>query len=225
MTKSTLNVAGRSFDFGNVNFAVLHECEHRRRGLLPDQLEPALMEIARQKLAEIRVSYVEACGSASYWTALEQEILSTTMPQYIAEAREKNRLEKNNYDLWRGGDLVSRAVFALVALTIGGIIIALPFIPIFEDAFAFFLALTAWFYPELKRLMFEHRHSRALNSMIVEAEAYQHDHRIHYLSDEALEEVFRDPELPGLLEESAQSSAANDNVRSIAARKPESQKQ
>lgn len=197
MTRSTLNVAGRSFDFGNVNFAVLHECEHRRRGLIPEQLESSLLNIAREKLTEIRQSYVEAGGSESYWQALETEILQTTMPQYIAEAREKNRLEKNNYDLWRGGDLLSRAIFALVALTLGGIIIALPFVPIFEDAFAFFLALMAWFYPELKRMMFEHRHARALNRMIVDAETYQHDHRIHYMSDQALEEVFRDPELPG----------------------------
>ena len=31
---SVLNLAGSPFDFGNVLFAVLQECEHRRRGLL-----------------------------------------------------------------------------------------------------------------------------------------------------------------------------------------------
>ena len=197
MPESILNSAGHSFDFGNVNFAVIHECEHRRRGLLPDQLETSLLEVARLKLAQVHDSYIEAGGTASYWTALEREVFETTMPQYIAAAREKNRLEKNNYDLWRGGDLVSRAALALAALTIGGIIVALPFIPIFEDAFAFFLALTAWFYPELKRLMFEHRHARLLNGLIIEAEKYQHDHRIHYVSQAALDEAFRTPALPG----------------------------
>ncbi len=192
---SILNVAGSSFDFGNVSFAVLHECEHRRRGLLPGQLANSLMTIAREKLADIRLSYVESCGTESYWEALERDVFEVVMPQYIAAAREKNRLERNAYDLWRGGDLVSRAVFALVALTIGGIIIALPFIPIFEDAFAFVLALLAWFYPELKRMMFEHRHARLLNRLIVEAERYQHDQRIHYLSQAALEEVFAEPAL------------------------------
>ena len=196
MPESTLNSAGHSFEFGNVNFAVIHECEHRRRGLLPDQLDAALMDIARGKLAQIHDSYVEAGGTASYWKALEREIFETTMPQYIAQAREKNRLEKCNYELWRGGDLASRAVLALGALAIGGLIVALPFIPIFEDAFAFFLALSAWFYPELKRLMFEHRHAQVLNRLIVDAERYQHDHRIHYVSQAALEEAFQTPALP-----------------------------
>jgi hypothetical protein len=196
MPESILNCAGQSFDFGHVNFAVLHECEHRRRGLLPAHLDAALVDMARSKLAEVHDSYVEAGGTTSYWEALEHEILETTMPQYIAAAREQNRLEKCNYELWRGGDLVSRSVMALAALTIGGIIVALPFIPIFEDAFAFFLALVAWFYPELKRLMFEHRHARVLNRLIVDAERYQHDHRIHYVSQAALDEAFRTPALP-----------------------------
>lgn len=197
MPESILNPAGQSFDFGHVNFAVVHECEHRRRGLVPGHLESALLDIARAKLAQIHDSYADAGGTPSYWTALEREVLETTMPQYIAIAREQNRLEKNNYELWRGGDLVSRAAMALGALAIGGLIVALPFIPIFEDAFAFFLALMAWFYPELKRMMFEHRHARALNGLIVNAETYQHDHRIHYVSQAALDEAFRTPALPG----------------------------
>jgi hypothetical protein len=197
MPESILNAAGQSFDFGHVNFAVVHECEHRRRGLVPDHLERELVDVARSKLALIHVSYMEAGGTASYWSALERDVMETTMPQYIAIAREKNRLEKSNYELWRGGDLVSRAVMALIALTIGGIIVALPFIPIFEDAFAFFLALMAWFYPELKRMMFEHRHARALNQLIVNAERYQHDLRIHYVSQAALDEAFQIPALPG----------------------------
>ena len=198
MPHAILNLAGSSFDFGNVSFAVLHECEHRRRGLVASHLQSSLMGIARDKLVEIHHSYVEAGGTAAYWEDLERDVFEVVMPQYIAAAREKNRLEKSNYDLWRGGDLVSRAVFALVALTIGGIIVALPFIPIFEDAFAFVLALLAWFYPELKRLMFEHRHARLLNRLIVEAERYQHDQRIHFLSQAALDEAFRAPALPPL---------------------------
>ena len=198
MPHAILNLAGSSFDFGHVSFAVLHECEHRRRGLLPAHLTDSLMGIARVKLAEIHQSYAEAGGTAPYWEDLERDIFEVMMPQYIAAAREKNRLEKSNYDLWRGGDLVSRAVFALVALTIGGIIVALPFVPIFEDAFAFVLALLAWFYPELKRLMFEHRHARLLNRLIVEAERYQHNQRIHYLSQATLDEAFRAPALQEL---------------------------
>ena len=41
-----INLAGSSYDYGNVLFAVLQECEHRRRGLLPNEAEARLREIA-----------------------------------------------------------------------------------------------------------------------------------------------------------------------------------
>lgn len=39
-----LNVAGSSFDFEHVLFAVIQECEHVRRGLLPTEAHGRLME-------------------------------------------------------------------------------------------------------------------------------------------------------------------------------------
>src|SRR4051794_19116055 len=118
-----LNLAGSSYDFGNVLFAVLQECEHRRRALLPNEAEARLREIARAKLAEIRESYEECGGTAGYWEQLEREVLETALPQYIPAAAEQTRLEKTNYDLWRQGDPAARALFGLLGLLIGGIII------------------------------------------------------------------------------------------------------
>ena len=63
-----LNLAGTSYDFGNVLFAVLQECEHQRRALLPNQAAARLQEIARAKLAEIHESYTELGGASwSSW--------------------------------------------------------------------------------------------------------------------------------------------------------------
>ncbi len=70
---------------------------------------------------------------------------------------------------------------------LGGLIIAAPFIPIWEDAFAFLLAVVGFLYPEIKQLVFDFRHSRLLNRLIVQAEKYQSDARIHYVSDSQLE--------------------------------------
>jgi hypothetical protein len=182
-----LNLAGSSYDFGNVLFAVLQECEHQRRALLPNEAEGRLREIARAKLAEIRESYRECGGTEGYWNDLEQEVLETTLPQYIPAAVEQNRLEKNSYDLWRHGDPLSRAAFGLLGLTIGGIIIAIPWIPIFEDAFAFALAAAGFLYPEIKKTVFDYRHARLLNRLIVEAEKYQRNQKIHYVSEARLQ--------------------------------------
>ena len=183
-----LNLAGSSYDYGNVLFAVLQECEHRRRALLPNEAEARLREIARAKLAEIRESYDECGGTAGYWEDLEREVLETALPQYILAAVEQTRLEKSNYDLWRQGDPAARALFGLIGLVIGGIIIAIPWIPIFEDAFAFALAAAGFLYPELKKTAFDFRHARTLNRLITKAERYQKDQRIHYVSEARLAE-------------------------------------
>lgn len=182
----TLNLAGPSYDFANVLFAVLQECEHRRRGLLAHEAEGALEEVARAKLAQVHRSYLESGGTADYWRDLEREVMETAMPQYVAAAVEETRLERTNYDLWRRGDPVARAVWALGALALGGLIVLLPFIPIFEDGFAFLLALVGLFYPEIKRAHFHLRYTRLLNRLIAEAEAYQKNRRIHYTTDAEL---------------------------------------
>jgi hypothetical protein len=189
-----LNLAGDSFDFGQVLFAVLTECEHRRRGLVPEEAAEKLSEAASEKLREIHDSYVECGGTEEYFADLTREILETTLPQYVPRAVEQSRLEREGYDLWRSGDLVARAAFGLLGLVLGGLLIALPFVPIFEDSFAFLLALAGFFFPEITRLFFDRRHSRFLNRMIQDAESYQKDRRVHYPSsakfDDALSTLF-----------------------------------
>jgi hypothetical protein len=183
-----LNLAGASYDFGNVLFAVLQECEHVRRGLLLNEAEARLRETARRKLEEIRVSYEEMGGTRPYWQDLEREVMEAALPQYIPAAVEQTRLEKSSYDLWRQGDPAARALFTLLGLILGGLIIAAPFIPIFEDTFAFLLAAMFFLYPEMKQLYFDRRHSRFLNRLIVQGEKYQSDRRLHYLSEARLQE-------------------------------------
>lgn len=187
-----LNLAGPEFDLGNVLFAVLQECEHRRRAFEPDEARDKLAAAARDKLAEIRESYREAGGTASYWEVVEQEVLDTSLPQYIAGALEQNRLERENYGTWRGGDPLSRIVFGLGGVTVGGILLRIPATPVPLDMTSLVaLAAGGLLYPEVKRLYHDWRHSRLLNRLVIAAEAYQKDPRIHYVSTARLEEELR----------------------------------
>ena len=206
-----LNLAGSSYDYGNVLFAVLQECEHKRRALLPNEAEARLAEIARTKLAEIRESYEECGGTAGYWKELEREVLETALPQYIPAAVEQTRLEKTNYDLWRQGDPAARALFGLIGLVIGGLIIAAPFIPIWEDAFALALAAVGFLYPEIKKTAFDFRHARVLNRLIAKAEKYQKDQRIHYVSEARLEEELKAVETTARRPRSAEAGKVVDH--------------
>ncbi|HEX4963325.1 MAG TPA: hypothetical protein VF173_21020 [Thermoanaerobaculia bacterium] len=182
-----LNVAGPEFDLGAVLYAVLQECEHVRRGLEAKEAPARLQEAARRKLTEIQESYEECGGTPPYWSDLEREVMETSLPQYVHSAIEQNRLEANGYDLWREGDPAARIAFGLVGLLLGALIIAIPWIPIFEDAFAFVLALGGLLYPEIKKTFFDLRHAQRLNKLIARAEKYQYDARIHYTSSAKLD--------------------------------------
>jgi len=183
-----LNLAGPTFDLGNVLFAVLQECEHQRLGLLPGEAEARLRETARRKLAEIRESYEEHGGTEGYWRDLEREVLEVALPAYVPVAVEQTRLEKTGYDLWRAGDPLARALFALMGLVIGILILVIPpRILTLESTFAFFMAAAGFLYPEVAKTWHDSRHSRFLNRLIARAEKYQYNSRIHYTSGARME--------------------------------------
>lgn len=186
-----LNLAGPEYDLGNVLFAVLQDCEHRRRAFEPDETRARLMAAARAKLAEIEESYREAGGTPSYWELVEREILDNSLPQYIAGALEQNRIERTSYGIWRGGDPLSRVAFGLGGLAVGSAVVTLPLTTLPVDALALTLGAGGFLYPEVKRLYHDWRHNRLLNRLVIAAEKYQKDSRIHYLSNARLEEELR----------------------------------
>lgn len=189
-----LNIAGPEYDFGQVLYAVLQECEHRRRGLDDATAGDELQSIAREKLAEIKAAYDEFGGAPAYWTELEREVLSTAMPQYAPAAAEMNALERSGFHVFRRGDIAARLAFALVGLVIGSIIIALPFIPIFEDMFAFATTAAGFFYPDIVRYTTERRYAHFLNGLVVDAERYQSTAKLHYMTSTQIRESFAAPE-------------------------------
>ena len=185
---SVLNIAGPEYDFGNIVFVVLQECEHRRPGI---ENEKDLMKVAREKLAQIRRAYDEFGASASYWRTLEKEVLETAMPQYIVHAASMNALERDGYGVFRGGDVAARFLFGLAGLIVGVIIIALPTsLPIAEDVLALATTGTGFVYPDLVRYMHQRRHAQFLNRLVNEAAKYQQNARLHYMSTSDVRESF-----------------------------------
>jgi hypothetical protein len=168
----------------------MQECEHHRRSFEEATFDAEARTCANEKLAEVKAAYDEFGGSATYWETLEKEIDDVVLPQYVAAAREMNELESNNFHLWRGGDLSARFVFALMGLIIGSIIIALPFIPIAEDLFAFALTAIGFLYPDLKRFMTQRRYMKVLNRLVTDSAKYQENSRLHYMTTHDIEKAF-----------------------------------
>jgi hypothetical protein len=189
-----LNIAGPEYDFGSVVYAVLQDCEHRRRAFDDDEFDTAIETCAKQKLAQIKKAYDEFGGSAVYWEALEKEVMHTAVPQYTGSALAMTQLERNGFNVWRGGDLPARLLFGLAGLIAGSIIIAIPWIPIFESVFAFALTAGGLMYPDLKRFMYERRYAVELNKMIGASAAYQQNANLHYATESDIRRSFEPSE-------------------------------
>ena len=187
---SVLNIAGPEYDFSSVVFAVLQECEHRRRGFDAEELESQLMNTATAKLEKIKKAFDEFGGAPAYWQSLETEVLQTAMPQYIDAAQEMNELERTHFGVWRGADPLARITFAAIGLILGIIVILIPFIPIFEWAFAIALGGFGFLYPEIKRYTHERRHFRLLNRLVTDAASYQSNARLHYMTTQDIRDSF-----------------------------------
>lgn len=181
-----LNIAGADYDFGDVVFAVLQECEHRRRSLDDADFETSVAACAREKLAHIRGTYDEIGGSQSYWETLQKEVMEVAVPQYTAAAQEMTDFERAAFGLFHNGDVSARFLYALIGLVVGSLIIALPFIPIVEDLFAFALTFLGFVYPDLKRWWYERHYATTLNRIVGEAARYQADARLHYMTTEEI---------------------------------------
>jgi hypothetical protein len=186
-----LNIAGPEYDFGHVVFAVIQECEHRRRGLDDDRADEQLLSIARAKLAQIKAAYDEFGGSSAYWGTLQTEVLETAMPQYIAAAKQINALERTGWDVYRRGDLAARGLFGLGGLLIAGFVkVVVPFIPTIENMFVFAVGAAGLIYPDLVRYMHERRHSRTLNRIVSDAAEYQQNAKLHYMTTRDIRDSF-----------------------------------
>jgi hypothetical protein len=189
-----LNTAGWEYDYAQVVYAVLQECEHYRRSVEDEHFQRDIKKIARDKLARIKAAYDEVGGTPDYWSTLEKEVIDAALPQYAEAAETMNELERTHFGVWRGGDVAARALFALGGLLVGSIIIALPFVPIFEDMFAFALTAACFLYPDLKRYMMERRHSKLLNRLVIDSARYQEAMRIRYMTSAEFEKAIALPE-------------------------------
>ena len=185
-----LNLAGSAYDFAQVVYTVLDECEHRRRSLPATSDGSEFREMAQRKLAEIKGAYDEMGGSKKYWEALQREVLDTAVPQYAQAALHMNALERNAFNVFRGAEPAARGVYAICGLLIGAAIIKLPFVPAIENTFAFVLTAAGFFYPDIARYTHERRHARTLNGIVEAAANFQQNARVVYLSNKELEDSF-----------------------------------
>jgi hypothetical protein len=147
-----------------VSLAVLEHLERRRDQIVGDE-ERVRAEVAAA-LEPVHEAYREAELPAAYFEALEREIVQVVPDAWRAVAAPYTTGEKRDFGIWRGGDPVARIAYVFLGLLVGGLCVALPFIPIWEKWFPFALAVGGWWLPTAQLGFHRRRYARALGQIV-----------------------------------------------------------
>jgi len=147
-----------------VAMQVIEHLERRRPAIAGDP--EAIKTEVDHALAPVRKAYADVELPRSYLDALATEMTETLPARWRALAEPFTRLEQRGFGLWRGGDVPARLAFVLAGLILGGLIVAAPFIPIWEKWFPFVLAVAAWWLPDLQVRWHKRRYARDLGALV-----------------------------------------------------------
>jgi len=124
-------------------------------------------------LEPVRAAYRESELPAAYFEALEGELRGALPAAWRAVAVPFTALEARGFGRWRGGDLGARLTYVLGGLVLGGLIVWLPFIPIWEKWVPFALAVSGWWLPDAQVAWHRRRYGRELGRIVRRFEASQ----------------------------------------------------
>jgi len=149
-----------------VTAEVLEHLERHRADIVGDEAKTRAE--ARNALARVERAYADSGLPQAYLGALVGELGSALPAAWRALAEPFTALERRDFGIWRGGDLVSRITYVFAGLTIGGLCVAAPFIPIFEKWFPFALAVASWWLPDAQAALHRRRYARQLGRLVVQ---------------------------------------------------------
>jgi hypothetical protein len=146
---------------------VLAWLERRRPGFSAwgSEVEAQLTAEARLALADVSQRFAEVAVDPGYWGRLERSIFTVALPRYFQLAREHHALQRRKYDLWRGGDLVSRAAYTGMGV-VAAVVVALTRIPDWLEPLPFAFMLFGPFLPDMQESYFERRYHRQLATLM-----------------------------------------------------------
>jgi hypothetical protein len=150
---------------------VLDHLERRREALAGDGA--AVRRELEAALVPLRAAYAESSLPAPFFTALEEELRQVLPERWQAAAARFTALEGRGFGSWRGGDVYARIAYVFAGLTVGGLCVEAPFIPIWEKWFPFALGLVAWWLPDVQALWHRRRYARELGRIVGAVSARQ----------------------------------------------------
>ena len=146
---------------------VLALLERRREGFAEwnAETEVLLTQAAAEALAEAGKQFVELADDAPYWSRIEHTVLTAVLPRYFQVAKEEQVLEKNKYDLWRGGDFISRVMYGGAGL-LAAVIVWRTAIPDYLEPLPLALFIGGPVLPDLQIWFAKRRYRQKLRAVI-----------------------------------------------------------
>ncbi len=141
-----------------------------------DQVEDALTREAETALEEAHKGFTELADDQAYWARTHQALITVALPRYLNIAKAQHALEHSAYGAWRGGDFISRVVYAGIGLVAGVIIIRTP-IPDFLEPLPLVMFLGGPLLPDFQAWWGKRRYAKALTKLVEDMAQEQKDAR------------------------------------------------
>jgi hypothetical protein len=148
---------------------LLEQFELRRPGLREwtPQVEASLRQQAEAEIVQMERQLKELeIDDPQYWQRVRRVIDDILLPRYAKAATEEIALQKRDYGIWRGGDLVARGTFALVGFILGIIAVEVPYIPIEAKWFPALLLIAGPMFPEVVLWWYRRRYRKKLDALV-----------------------------------------------------------
>lgn len=150
---------------------LIEQFELRRPGLRQwtQETEDSFREQAEGELVLMQKQLRElGMDDAEYWQRVRRVLDQILLPRYGALATEEIALAARDYGIWRGGDLVARATFAVVGFVLGIICVEVPYIPIQARWFPALLLVLGPLFPDVVMWLHRSRWQRKLDALVAD---------------------------------------------------------
>jgi hypothetical protein len=118
------------------------------------------LQVMEKQLRELGID------DAGYWQRVRRALDEILVPRYAALASSEIELAKRDYGIWRGGDLIARATFALAGFVLGIICVEVPYIPIQAKWFPALLLVLGPLFPDAVMWLHRRRWRKKLEALI-----------------------------------------------------------
>ncbi len=149
----------------------------RRRAALErwdDAAEASLRQEAATALDEARRQFLEVVDDRAYWERTQAALQTVALPRYFKLARAQHELEARGYGAWRGGDVLSRAIYAAVGLVTAALVWRTA-IPDWLEPLPLALFLFGPLIPDVQEGSAKRRYRKALAALVEEMKQEQTD--------------------------------------------------